>query len=90
MSLKKKNVGDNSEQCDITVMISKVTDQNKKAGILYILEQFKPVRSSMKIMFLSKNSKIDGNSYLDMNAAIEDGTNKALDSNENYENIILK
>lgn len=88
--IKEKNVGDNSEQCDITVMISKVTDQNKKAGILYILEQFKPVRSSMKIMFLSKNSKIDGNSYLDMNAAIEDGTNKALDSNENYENIILK
>lgn len=88
--IKEKNIGDNSAQSDITVMISKEIDQNKKAGILYILEQFKPVKSSMKIMFLSKNSKIDSNSYLDMNAAIEDGANKALDSNGNYENIILK
>lgn len=87
----KENVVENSDsELEITVLIHTDVEQNRKAGILYLLRQFKPVRASLKIDWLRQNGRIDENTYVDLNAAIMDGKNKCLDSNESYDNIKLQ
>lgn len=88
--IKERAFRDKEEKSDITVLISSETEQDKKAGIMYLLQQFKPVKSSMRILFLKKNSRMDKDAYMDMNAMIIDGSYQCMDGNADYENIILK
>lgn len=88
--IKERAFHDKEEKSDITILISSETKQDKKAGIMYLLQQFKPVKSSMRILFLRKNSSMDKDAYMDMNAVIIDGSYQCMDRNADYENIILK
>lgn len=88
--VREKTERDEESQSDITILIHTEIDQNKKAGIMYILKQFKPFQSSMNIVFLQKDNRIDEDTYIDMNATITDGINKQMDTNQNYDNIILQ
>lgn len=55
---------------DVTLMLSSVVDERKKEQLLHLLEQFKPVRCRLHILFLEKRSELDRYTYLDRNAVV--------------------
>lgn len=55
---------------DVTLMLSSVVDERKKKQLLHLLEQFKPVRCRLHILFLEKRSELDRYTYLDQNAVV--------------------
>lgn len=75
---------------DITVLIKTQVEQKKKARLMFLLEQFKPARCSMKILFLKKGGSMDRHTYMDMNAMILDGDTGRMDTGQNYQNLIIK
>lgn len=65
-------------------------EQKEKAGLVFLLEQFKPFGCTMRLIFLKHGGRMDGHTYLDMNAMIEYGTVGYLDMERPGQNIILK
>ena len=65
---------------DVTILIHGEVKELLRHRLMFLLEQFKPVRARLHLVELSKNSVIDGNSYLDMNASIPVGKSPTLDS----------
>lgn len=80
----------NTEESDITILIKTQVEQKEKAGLVFLLEQFKPFGCTMRLIFLKHGGRMDGHTYLDMNAMIEDGTVGYLDMERPGQNIILK
>lgn len=89
-NMTDKNQERTQELSDITVLVKTNVEQKKKARLMFLLEQFKPAKCSMKIVFLRKGGKLDKHTYMDMNAMIQDGNTGKLDKGQTYENIILK
>ena len=77
------------EECDITILIKTQVEQKKKARLMFLLEQFKPMGCTMKIVFLKRGGQMDGHTYMDMNAMIVDGKKGYLDQGQTGQNIIL-
>lgn len=77
------------EQSDIVVMTDSEVVPEQRPKLRFLLEQFKPVKCTMKIMFLVKRSKSDSHIYMDMNAVIEDGQEGYLDKGQMYGDIII-
>lgn len=75
---------------DIIILIKTEVDQKKKTGLLFLLEQFKPMKCSMRIIFLKKGGRMDTHTYLDVNAMTEDYTFGYLDNGQTEQNIKMK
>ncbi|MDE7432557.1 MAG: phage tail protein I [Lachnospiraceae bacterium] len=81
---KKKGV---KESFDIIILVKTEVEQDRRVKLKFLFEQFKLVRCSMKILFLSKGTVMDAHTYLDMNAVIEDGERGYFDRGQTYWNI---
>ena len=55
---------------DVTLLVERRISETKKSQLLYMLEQFVPVRTKIRIIFLKRDSMLDTHCYLDMNAEI--------------------
>lgn len=55
---------------DVTLLFSATVAEHKKEQLLHLLEQFKPARSKLRILFLEKRGVLDDHTYLDRNAVI--------------------
>lgn len=75
---------------DIVILIKTEVEERKKSRLLFLLEQFKPVKCSMQIIFLKKGGSMDGHTYTDINAMIEDKALGYLDNGQTYQNFIIK
>ena len=49
---------------------------------MYLLDQFKPLRSRIHIVHLKSDGMLDSHSYLDMNARVFEVENGGLDENQ--------
>lgn len=85
---KKNETGKQAE--DIIILVKAEVEERKKARLLFLLEQFKPVKCSMRVIFLKKGGCMDGHTYTDMNAMIEDKALGYLDNGQIYQNLIIK
>lgn len=73
---------------DVTVMIQKEISEVKKSQLLFLLQQFKPVRARLHLIMLRKRGALDDYSYLDMNARIPDQQEAVLDTKQELDGQI--
>ena len=64
---------------DVTVLIHGQIQETTRHQLMFLLEQFTPVRARLHLVQLEQNATMDGNAYLDMNAAIPEGSSPVLD-----------
>lgn len=54
----------------VTVIINNNENMYKKFQLMYLMNQLKPVRCTLKLVYLDKGAILDGYTYMDINAAI--------------------
>lgn len=64
---------------DFTVLVSGRSHELLRSRLEFLINQFKPLRSRCKIIFLGDQSGVDAFAYLDMNAALLQPTSGNLD-----------
>ncbi|MDO4530675.1 MAG: phage tail protein [Bacillota bacterium] len=75
---------------DVTMLIHTFVPENQKSQLMFLLNQFKPVRSNLIIRFLDAKGNLDSHTYMDMNAYIEETESGALDHKQGMDgNIII-
>jgi hypothetical protein len=55
---------------------------------MFLLDQFRPLRTRIRLLQMEKEAVMDGNSYLDMNAAIPKQKHVVLDEEAIYDGAI--
>lgn len=55
---------------DVTILVKKPLEETEKSQLMFLLNQFKPVRSRLHLICLKQTGRLDSYSYLDMNARI--------------------
>lgn len=64
---------------DVTLLFSSVVEERKKEQLFHLLEQFKPLRCRLFILFLEKRGVLDTHAYLDRNAVVFSGEGGRMD-----------
>ena len=76
---------------DVTLLIHTYVPENQKSQLMFLLNQFKPVRCRLKIKYLEPSGSLDGHVYMDMNACVGDVQAGVLDKRIGLDgNILLK
>ena len=76
---------------DVTLLIHTYVPENQKSQLEFLLNQFKPVRSRLRIKFLDQKDGLDGHVYMDINAQVMDTREVILDERVGLDgNIMLK
>lgn len=76
---------------DVTLLISTYVPEHQKSQLMFLLNQFKPVRSRLKVKFLDRKESMDGHVYMDMNAKVMDTRTVVLDDRAGLDgNIMLR
>lgn len=76
---------------DVTILVRTFVPENQKSQLEFLLNQFKPVRSRLRIKFLDQKDSLDGHVYMDVNAQVMDTRNVVLDERAGLDgNIMLK
>lgn len=71
---------------DVTILVNRPISETLRFQLMFFLNQFRPVRSHIRIVAMENKGKLDSHSYLDINAKIfkqDEGSldeGKALDS----------
>ncbi len=73
---------------DVTVLVNRRLTDELRLQLTYLLDQFKPIRTRIRILQMEKDAVMDGNSYLDMNAAIPAQKHVILDEESMYDGTI--
>lgn len=74
---------------DVTMLINTYVPEHQKSQLLFLLNQFKPVRSRLKIRFLDAKGNLDEHAYMDMNAYVCEAEQGVLDERQGMDGSIL-
>ena len=74
---------------DVTMLISTYVPEHQKSQLMFLLNQFKPVRSRLKIRFLDTKGNLDEHAYMDMNAYVCEAAQGVLDERQGMDGSIL-
>lgn len=85
-----QNEEEQKQKEDIVILIKTEVEQKQKTGLLFLLEQFKPMKCSMRIIFLKKGGRMDEHTYMDVNAMTQDLSFGYLDKGQTEQNIKMK
>lgn len=55
---------------DVTILVKIPENEKLQQQVMYLLRQFKPVRSRIRLVFCQRCSHLDSYCYLDYNAAL--------------------
>ena len=64
---------------DVTVMVSCGIDEKLRLRLKFLIDQFRPVRSRCRIVFLEECGGLDAFTYLDINSSVLQSTSGSLD-----------
>ena len=78
----------NGEIFEVTVMINRKLTEQLRHQLVFLLDQFKPLRVKIRLLQMEKEAVMDGNSYLDMNATIPSEKHVVLDEEAIYDGAI--
>ncbi|MBO5278781.1 MAG: hypothetical protein J6B06_04765 [Lachnospiraceae bacterium] len=78
-----------SSSYDITVLVNVDASESEHSHLLQLLNQFKPVRARLNLVFLKKEGRLDSYCYLDKNAQIGIWEEGVLDQGQNMEGTII-
>ncbi len=73
---------------DITILVNRRLTEQLRHQLMFLLDQFKPLRTRVRMLQMEKEAVMDGNSYLDMNAAIPAEKHVVLDQEAIYDGAI--
>lgn len=73
---------------DVTIMINRKISEELRHQLTFILDQFKPFRTRIRLLQMEKEAIMDGNSYLDVNASIPKEKHVVLDEESIYDGAI--
>lgn len=73
---------------DVIMLIEKPISELVKSQLMYLLDQFKPLRSRIHIVHLKSDGILDSHSYLDMNARVFEVENGGLDDNQMMDGVV--
>ena len=65
---------------DVSILVHGKIKETLRHQLMFLLDQFKPVRTRIRLVQLSDTAVADGNTYLDMNATIPLAQRPQLDS----------
>lgn len=74
---------------DVTLLVHTYVPENQKSQLMFLLNQFKPVRSRLKVRFLEQRGSLDSHVYLDMNAVAVDTQGAVLDERVSLDSNVL-
>lgn len=66
---------------DVTILVKRPPDEKLQSQMMYLLKQFKPIRSRIKLIFSEKCGNLDSYCYLDYNASISRKGYARMDGN---------
>ena len=73
---------------DVILLIEHPISELVKSQLMYLLDQFKPLRSRIHIVHLKSDGMLDSHSYLDMNARVFEVENGGLDENQIMDGVV--
>ena len=73
----------------VTVLIDQKISEEQKNFLFHLVNQFRPIRSRIKLVELSHDSLLDGNSYLDKNATVFKLKDAVLDNGQIDGGVVL-
>uniref|UniRef100_UPI0040573DC5 phage tail protein n=1 Tax=Agathobacter sp. TaxID=2021311 RepID=UPI0040573DC5 len=73
---------------DVTILVEQTISEVQKSQMLFLMEQFKPIRTRLHIVCLKKSGRLDSYSYLDMNARIAEQKTASLDGSHELDSMV--
>ena len=73
---------------DVTILVNRKLTEELRHQLTFLLNQFKPIRTNIRLLQMEKEAVMDGNSYLDMNATIPAEKHVVLDEEALYDGAI--
>lgn len=74
---------------DVTLLVHNYVSDRKKEQLLHLLDQFKPIRTRLNVVFLEENGVLDGHSYMDSNAITFYQSEGKLDENQASDGTVI-
>ena len=75
---------------DVNILVRTRLSETERFQLLYLIDQFKPIRARIHLVQLREGGILDANAYLDLNAEVEGVNQAALDDSKDLtENIVL-
>ncbi|MCR5773935.1 MAG: phage tail protein [Lachnospiraceae bacterium] len=74
---------------DVTILVNKHLTEDLRHQILFVLEQFKPVRTRINITQLDETPITDSNTYLDVNTRLPEESGAVLDEEFTLDGTIV-
>lgn len=72
-------LGTDTGPYDVEVQIKKHLDETTHYQLMYLINQFKPIRVNVRLRELDESAKMDSSSYLDRNAVLPEDKSVILD-----------
>ena len=74
---------------DFSLLISQEPDELLLSRLRFLIDQFKPLRSRVNIIFLGSQGNLDDYSYLDLNSVLLQPSARALDDRHAVFGMVL-
>ncbi|MBR5578979.1 MAG: hypothetical protein IKW28_08300 [Lachnospiraceae bacterium] len=74
---------------DVTILIKKELTEIQKNQLMFLLEQYKPVRCRLHVIGLQQTGTLDSYSYLDLNAGIWEKSGAKLDEKTTMDSVMI-
>ncbi len=74
---------------DVTILVNKRITEELRHQIIYMVDQFKPVRTRINIAQMDENVIIDSNTYLDVNSKLPEKKNAILDGSLSLDGTVV-
>ena len=73
---------------DVVMLVEHPVSELVKSQLMYLIDQFRPLRSRIHIVHLKSDGMLDSHSYLDMNARAFEVENGGLDENQIMDGVV--
>ncbi len=89
-SANRKNLAQlyGSSIYDVTILIKNPISDLLKSQLMYLIDQFKPIRSRIHIVHLKSDGVLDSHNYLDMNARVFEVESANLDEDQVMDGVV--
>lgn len=74
---------------DVTILVKRPEDEKLQSQIMYLLQQFKPIRSRIRLVFSESCNHLDSYCYLDYNAALSETEYAHADANDRMNGTVI-
>lgn len=74
---------------DVTLLINSKVEITMRRQLLHLLEQFKPIRCRLAVVFLENSGVLDGYNYLDSNACVYTSSIADLDEQQLMDGTVV-